>query len=135
MKKTIIALAVFSACSLPAMADDSNWIFRAGVAQVNPNDDSGTVLGGGVGVDSSTGIGLSVTYMFDKNWGFEVLGALPFSHDIHGTGALAGLDIGETKQLPPTLSFVYQWGGETKYHVGAGLNYTKFFEEKSSRFK
>ncbi|WP_196140960.1 OmpW family protein [Aliikangiella sp. G2MR2-5] len=134
MKKTTIALALMSVFSTAAIANDSdnNWIFRAGAAHVSPNDDSGTILGGGVGVDSSTGLGVSLTYMFDKNWGFEVLGALPFSHDINGTGILAGVPIGETKHLPPTFSMIYQWGNETKWHVGAGLNYTVFFDEKTS---
>ncbi|TQV80269.1 OmpW/AlkL family protein [Aliikangiella coralliicola] len=134
MKKTCLAAAVLAAFSTPIFANDesnSNWIFRTGVAQVTPNDDSGTILGGSVGVDSSTGVGLSLTYMLDSNWGIEVLGALPFTHDIEGSGALSGVSIGETKQLPPTFSLIYQWGNETKYHVGAGLNYTEFFDEKS----
>ena len=45
---------------------------------------------------------------------------------------MQGLDIGETKQLPPTVSVLYQWGNDTKFHLGAGLNYTEFFEEKTS---
>lgn len=136
MKKLSVALALMTVCSMSAQAvnnnDSNDWIFRIGAVQVSPNDDSGTVLGGGVGVDSSTGVGFSLTHMLDKNWGVEVLAALPFSHDIVGTGALSGVPLGETKQLPPTVSFIYQWGNETKFHVGAGINYTKFFEESSS---
>ena len=134
MKKKSIALAVLAILSAPTMAsdDDSNWIFRTGIAHVSPNDDSGTILGGGVGVDADTGLGISVTRMFDDNWGLEILGALPFTHDIVGTGALSGLPIGETKHLPPTFSIVYQWGTETTYHVGAGINYTKFFDEETT---
>ncbi len=134
MKKASVVLAVLAALSTPSFAADNadNWIFRTGVAHVSPHDDSGTVLGGGVGVDSGTSLGLSFTYMLDDNWGIEILGALPFSHDIVGTGALAGVPIGETKHLPPTFSAVYQWGEETKWHVGAGLNYTVFFDEESS---
>ncbi|WP_185964568.1 OmpW/AlkL family protein [Aliikangiella marina] len=134
MKKKSIALAILAVLSAPTMAadDGSNWVFRTGVAHVSPNDDSGSVLGGGVGVDADTGLGLSFTYMFDDEWGFEILGALPFTHDIKGTGVLTGLDIGETKHLPPTFSVVYQWGNETTYHVGAGLNYTTFFDEETT---
>lgn len=134
MKKRCIVLAVLATLSSSAMAfeEQSNWIFRTGLAHVSPNDDSGTVLGGGVGVDSDTGLGISFTRMFDETWGVEVLAALPFTHDIVGTGALAGLDVGETKHLPPTVSLIYQWGEDTKFHVGAGINYTKFFEEESS---
>ncbi len=135
MKIQAITIAVLAALSAPISAQDNddNWIFRASVAQISPNDDSGTVLGGGVGVDDATGIGLSVTYMMDDQWGIEILGALPFNHDIVGTGELSGVNIGETDHLPPTFSIVYQWGSETKYHVGAGLNYTVFFDEEAAQ--
>ncbi|MCW8876392.1 MAG: outer membrane beta-barrel protein [Kangiellaceae bacterium] len=135
MKLKAISIAILATLSAPVFAEDSDnsWIFRTGAAHVSPNDDSGTVLGGGVGVDDSTGLGLSFTYMLDNQWGIEILGALPFSHDIVGTGALSGVNIGETKHLPPTFSMVYQWGNETKYHVGAGLNYTVFFDEEAAQ--
>ncbi|MFT5522001.1 MAG: outer membrane protein [Enterobacterales bacterium] len=138
MKKSILPLAILVALSATsfasAQADDTkSWIFRGTIAHVAPNDDSGPVLGNdGVSVDSGTALGLSFTYMLDDNWGIEVLAATPFTHDINGTGALAGISIGETKQLPPTVSALYHWGKDTIYHVGAGINYTKFFEEKTS---
>lgn len=136
MRKSVLVIALASAISAPVFADensDTSWVFRGTLAYVAPNDDSGAVLGNdGVSVDSALGLGLSLTYMMDKNWGIEVLAATPFTHDITGTGALSGLDIGETKQLPPTVSLTYHWGDTTTYHVGAGINYTKFFEEDTS---
>jgi len=135
MKNSSIAfilIAVVPFYGAGAETDVSNWVFRGGIAQVSPNDDSGGVLGGGVGVDSATGVGVSFTYLYQPNWGVEVLGALPFTHDIRGTGALAGLPIGETRHLPPTVSLVYNWGEQTQYRVGAGVNYTQFFDEKTS---
>jgi outer membrane protein len=124
---TFLSTSVFANNS-----DDSVWTLRTGIALVSPNDDSGTVLNGGVGVDSSLGLGFSFAYQIDDSWAVEVLASLPFSHDIQGTGVLQGLDVGETKHLPPTVSVLYHWGDETQFHVGAGLNYTLFFEEKSS---
>ncbi len=134
MKKTLLALTVLASVATPAMAQEQgSWLLRASVANVNPNDDSGAVLGNdGVAVDSATGLGLSLTYMFDSHWGLEVLAASPFSHSIDGTGALKGLNIGKTKQLPPTVSAIYQWGDKTKYHVGVGLNHTVFFDTQTS---
>ena len=135
MKKSILAVAVLAAISTPVFAEESNWVFRGTVAHISPNDDSGSVLGGneGVSVGSSTGLGLGFTYMMDKNWGFEILLATPFTHDIEATGDLAALGkIGETKHLPPTFSFTYNWGETTNFHVGAGLNYTKFFQEETT---
>lgn len=138
MKKPILTIALLTAISTPAFAENTNstdtgWVFRGTVAYVAPDDSSGPVLGNdGVSVDASLGLGLSFTYMLNINWGIEILAASPFTHDIVGTGALAGLSIGETKQLPPTVSLTYHWGDTTSYHVGAGLNYTKFFSEKTS---
>ena len=38
-----------------------------------------------------------------------------------------------TTPVPPTFSVTYSWGDETTFHVGAGLNYTKFFQEKTTQ--
>lgn len=135
MKKTSIVLALLACLTTPAMADDQtgSWVIRTGIAHVSPDDSSGIVLGNdGVSVDSASGLGLSFTYFFNNHWGVEVLAATPFSHSINGTGALAGLNIGKTKQLPPTVSMVYQWGEQTKFHVGAGINHTVFFDSSTS---
>lgn len=134
MKKTLLALTVLTTLAAPAMAQEAgSWVLRTSIANVSPNDESGAVLGNdGVSVDSATGLGISLTYMVDNNWGVEVLAASPFSHTIDGTGNLAGLNIGKTKQLPPTVSAIYQWGSETKYHVGVGLNHTVFFDTNTS---
>jgi len=132
MKALFFSASLLLFLPLSTFASSENIKIRLGVAQVSPNDDSGTVLGGGVGVESSTSLGISLTYMFRENWGVEVLGALPFSHDIKGTGLLSGVDIGETKHLPPTVSLIYQWGEGVKYHLGLGLNYTVFFDEKAA---
>ncbi len=131
-------------CITPSPAtlahDAGDWFTRFGVAHVAPNDDSGDVggfPGNGVSVDDATGVGISISYMYTDNWGFELLGALPFEHDINGEGAaLSGLGkIASTKQLPPTLLVNYYpqtgWKGWHPY-VGAGLNYTAFFDEDAS---
>ncbi|MBV1910476.1 MAG: outer membrane beta-barrel protein [Kangiellaceae bacterium] len=138
MKKLIVALVLVSSFNGAVIAENQiaekpPWLFKGTVAYVSPNDSSNSVLGNdGVTVDSGLGLGLSFTYMLDSNWGIEVLAATPFTHEITGTGNLSGLDIGEAKQLPPTVSVTYYWGNETFYHVGAGINYTRFFEENSS---
>ena len=65
------------------------------------------------------------------NLGVELLVAWPFEHDI----SLDGVGkIGSTKHLPPTLSLNYHFPTNSpwKPYVGAGVNYTHFFDEKSS---
>jgi outer membrane protein len=79
-------------------------------------------------------LSFTLGYMMTDNIGIEVLGALPFKHEIRGTGTLAGLgEIAETKHLPPTVSVQYYFmpQGAVRPYVGAGVNYTYFFDEET----
>ena len=96
--------------ALPAQAyEKGDWIIRGGVGMVSPEStayvDSTDDLR--ISVDDGTSAVISATYMFSSNFGFEVLAAWPFSHDIMAGSAdgSAELKIGETKHLPPTLTF------------------------------
>lgn len=141
------AVAVAGLASLVAVtsagAAGEKWIVRAGLAQVNPNDSSSDLYASGfagagntVSVGNATGLAINATYMFAPNMGVEVLGSLPFTHDIEGSGGLAGAGkIGETKQLPPTVLFVIRGndaGSGIHPYVGVGLNYTMFFSEETT---
>ncbi|MGF1908216.1 outer membrane protein OmpW [Vibrio kasasachensis] len=131
MKKVICGLAVLAALSsAQAFAHkEGDFIVRAGLASVVPNDDSDETLGAKLEVDSNTQLGLTFGYMFTDNISFEVLAATPFSHDI----SLQGVDIAETKHLPPTFMVQYYFGtseSDFRPYVGAGINYTIFFDEK-----
>lgn len=69
--------------------------------------------------------------MFTDNISFEVLAATPFSHKI-STDLLGLGDIADTKHLPPTFMVQYYFGEANstfRPYVGAGLNYTTFFDE------
>jgi outer membrane protein len=127
----------------PAAAyDQGNFIVRAGAAGVYPTGESdpvrlesdGTNLGK-VEADSAWSLGISFTYMATDNIGVGLLGAWPFEHDIEGSdGDIDGVDIGSTKHLPPTLTAQYHFDlANKKLHpfVGAGINYTYFFDEDS----
>lgn len=115
-------------------------LVRFGVATVAPNDDSSTVeptfgAGSGVQVDKDTTLGLTFVYMATDTIGVELVGALPFRHDIKGSGTLSAAGkLAETKQLPPTLlaQYYFNAGSNIRPYVGAGLNYTNFFSEKTA---
>lgn len=130
-------LALTSASALAVEKGD--WLVRFGVVNVAPNDSSTGLTGvgptGTVGVDSDTQVFANLSYMIKENVAIELLAATPFSHDIKGTGALAGAGkVGETKQLPPTLSVQYHFKpkASVRPYVGAGINYTTFFSEKTT---
>jgi len=125
----------------------NNLSINVGAIHVAPNDSSSSLnvveniagLPAGstaVGVNSNTQLGLTVDYKIDHNWTLELIAATPFSHDIDVEGsAIDGLDIGNTKHLPPTLLAQYHFNvGDSKLDpfIGLGLNYTKFFDTSAS---
>jgi outer membrane protein len=123
--------------------DAGDIILRAGATYVAPQDSSSKValngstlsLSGGdseLAVDDNTQLGLTFNYMLTKSWGLEVLAATPFQHTASGKGELAGLNIADVKHLPPTVSAVYYFDSEKAFkpYVGAGINYTIFFDEE-----
>ena len=122
------ATAALSA--MPAMAYQAgDMVLRGGLAGVLPTGDGAVpgVPGGKVEADDGFSAGITFTYMATNNIGIGVLGAWPFSHDVDGTGALAGLGtVAEIEHLPPTLTLQYHFDTASKLrpYVGAGINYT-----------
>ncbi len=129
---TITCAAVL--CSPSTFAyEQGDLIIRAGIASVNPNDSSDDVVVGTVTteatVDDGQALGLNFSYMFNDSFGFSLLAASPFEHDI---STKAGVDAGSTKHLPPTIGVQYYPTVSSDIiqpYVGLGLNYTFFFEE------
>jgi outer membrane protein len=127
--RLIAAAAIISTIGFAQHAlaqDKGDWILRAGFHTIAPKSDNHPL----VKVKSTTGLTFSATYMTTPNWGVELLGALPFLHEIalKGTGA-----VGETSLLPPTLSAQYHFNpnGHLRPYIGAGINYTVFSDERT----
>ena len=134
-----VGLAAALAFAGSAMAAPGDISVRVGAAHVSPNDESGQVAGfpagSEVSVDSSTSLGISLTYMATENLGVGVLGAWPFKHDIEGAGAIASAGkVAEVKHLPPTFTLQYHFSPDSAVRpfVGAGFNYTTFFSEETT---
>lgn len=114
---------------------EGDFVVRGGLAAVVPNDSSGDVLetsGSKFSVDSNVQLGLTIGYMFTDNISFEVLAATPFSHKISTNHGGLG-EVAETKHLPPTFMIQYYFGeaeSDLRPYVGAGINYTVFFDEE-----
>ena len=115
-------------------------IVRAGVASVQPNEDSGNLDIGGVGkipgtsagVDGNEQLGLTLTWMLDSHWGIGVLAATPFEHDLVAHGLGPSIDAGSVKHLPPTVTLQYfpmDASSRFQPYAGLGINYTVFFDE------
>mgnify|MGYP001048269651 FL=1 len=123
----LATLAIGAVSTLAHAQDDTRWIWRAGVHHVQPKSDNH----GTVNVDGSAMLSFSGTYLFAPNWGVEVLGALPFEHDIDLN---SGGKVAETKHLPPVVSLQYHFNpnGTVRPYLGAGINYTMFFSEDTT---
>ncbi len=136
-------LCLATICSGNAYAHEAgDLILRGGLANVAPDASSTELVldGGAIGnssadVDDNTQLGLTALYMLTDRWGVEVLASTPFSHDIKantGDLGLGTIAAGDTKHLPPTVSIQYFFNTSQsawRPYVGAGINYTLFFEE------
>ena len=136
--KNVLLLSAMLATA-PAMAHQSgDFIVRMGGIKVDPDVSSDSfnpalpaVGGVGVDVDDDTQLGLTFSYMVTDNIGVELVGATPFTHDIILDTGGSGVSIGETSHLPPTLlaQFYAPQLGPVRGYLGAGVNYTLFFDD------
>lgn len=75
---------------------------------------------------------LDITYYFTDNIAAELVLGTTFAN-IYGEDTIAGLGkIGKTWLLPPTVTLQYHFTnfGAFKPYVGAGVNYTVFYNQK-----
>ena len=150
MKKTTIAKSIAASLLLSAGLANAGIHVNFGAITVAPDESSNsldvveTVVGASanslyLGLNSDTQVGITIDYDYTSNLVFELVAATPFTHEISvkSTSALNGLAVGETKHLPPTLLAQYHFGSEASQFrpfVGAGLNYTIFFDESVDTF-
>ncbi len=146
---SLLALAIAAPSVQAHQAGDI--IVRAGAITVQTKEntsgvkgDRGTLntlgdIGGKASISNDTQLGLNFAYMLTDHWGVELLAATPFSHDVSISGTavpvVADGKLGSFKHLPPTLSAVYyplDSKSAFQPYVGAGINYTWFFDESVS---
>ncbi len=131
MKSTLLALFLAAAAATSATAQSQGDLtFGFGLGSVMPKSGNGTLAGGRASIGDDLRPTITAEYFIRDNLGIELLAATPFEHGIN----IAGVGYaGTTKHLPPTLSLNYHFPTNSpwKPYVGAGLNYTAFFEEES----
>lgn len=141
MKKELgvcAALLGTLAMASPVHAAAGDWLVRARAIWVSPTESSSGIEpsfpGDRVGVGSDVVPELDITYFATNNIAFElILGTT--KHDVTGRRGLAGLGkLADTRVLPPTLTAQYHFRPEARVrpYVGAGLNYTIFYDESAS---
>lgn len=97
-------------------------------------EDSGyvnTVPGSGLSYSDTVVPELDISYFFTDNIAAELILGTTYAN-IEGQGAIGGLgNIGKAWLLPPTLTLQYHFTdfGAFKPYVGAGVNYTIFYNQ------
>ena len=133
MKNLAVLGSALLLCSQAVIAETgrtdaaSPWSARIGISHIQPDSSGSNTSAGEVNAEAQTGLSANVGYAFTPNWHLDVLLALPFEHDLQLDGGV----VGSTKHLPPTVSLKHHFfpGQDIDVYVGAGLNYTVFFEE------
>ena len=114
----------------------SPWQVRVRALGVIPQN-SGYVNGvDGSDLDVSKTIvpELDISYYFTNNLAAELILGTTYAN-INGAGTIEGLDkVGKTWLLPPTLTLQYHFTdfGAFKPYIGAGVNYTFFYNQKAN---
>lgn len=124
----------------PAAEAFNPWMVRLRVLGVLPDTGGSTVNVGapvipalsspnsGLSISDQVVPELDISYFFTNNIAAELILGVT-RHSISANGVLAPLPVGKTTLLPPTLTLQYHFTnfGAFKPYVGAGINYTVFF--------
>lgn len=141
----MMAMSLFSANFANAQEnkteDFKRWQVRVRGVGVVPDESAKIgIIGGDVNISNTLIPELDFTYFFTKNISAElILGTT--KHDVSTVGsdisAIGGptstdIDLGSVYLLPPTLTLQYHFLTDQVFrpYVGAGVNYTLFYNEK-----
>lgn len=127
MKKLAIA-AIAAALAAPAFAAQGDILARFRVIDIDPSaswSNGNVVPGLDVDVKSQVAPELDFTYMITNNIGAElILGTARHQVTSNKLG-----NLGNVWVLPPTVTLQYHFAPEAAFrpYVGAGINYTRFY--------
>jgi outer membrane protein len=125
-------LALITLMGMSASAMAGEWQVKVGGSLVSPTGSTTVENLGKVEADYQYAFTPSVEYFFNDNFSTELLLAAPIKHDIKVDGvALDGTSI---KQLPPTLTFKYNFANSSPFTPYIGVGATAFiaFSEKGA---
>lgn len=128
---TAIAAAVSSAPTALAGNVEDPWIIRLRAIDVIPDESADIdIIGGTAEISNQVVPELDISYFFSENIAAELILATN-PHDVSVTGTTLGdVDLGDVTLLPPTLTLQYHFAPRASFrpYVGAGVNYTMFYD-------
>ena len=137
----VTALTALSLGSAAHAQSQGSWLVRGSITQFAPQVTSGnlsapSLTGIQSGVSNSTQLSGGITYMLSNSVAIDLPLALPFKHNLYGTGSIAGVGkIGDTKAIPATVMVQYRFGetsGLFRPYLGLGVTYAKFDGEHTT---
>ena len=131
---TLSLLATASWAIGSASADDfkpksaGDMLLRGRAIFVTPDESASLSAGGDTSVSNDTVPELDFSYFLTDNIALELIAATT-RHKVSWTPA--GVNLGKVSLLPPTLTVQYHFMPKARLspYVGAGLNYTFFYNE------
>lgn len=104
------------------LAAQGDWLVRARVININPDASSSAL---NLNVDTQNTLELDFSHFVGKNLALELI----LATKKHGVTA-SGTPTGSVKHLPPTLTLQYHFAPEAavRPYLGAGINYTRFYD-------
>jgi outer membrane protein len=129
---TLTALALGAAFPAEARVLDRVQI-KGSVIGVLPDEDAAiSGIGGNVKISDETVPAVQIEYFFGEHLSAELLCCVA-RHEVAAVDtALGRVNLGKVTHFPPTVTVKYRWTnlGRFEPYVGAGVNYTHFFDEE-----
>ena len=119
----------------PPVVEWNPWMIRLrALGVVTRNSGSvDQIAGSGLTTTDTVVPELDISYFFTPNIAAELILATT-KNSISGTGSISGVPVGSAWLLPPSLTLQYHFTnfGQFKPYVGAGVNYTWFFNQSAA---
>ena len=140
MKKALISATTLLTLLSPFLLTEAqakqagDFMMRGRALLITPDAGGTTTIGGEIDVDDKIVPELDFTYFLSDNVAVELIAATA-KHNAEVKGsALGDVDLGSVWLLPPTLTLQYHFNtkGEFSPYVGAGVNYTFFYNDKAA---
>ncbi len=134
LKFLLAATVATLALAAPASAGVlDNVQIKVGLSAVLP-EESATIsaIGGDVDISDEVVPSLQIEYFFTDAISAELLCCMA-RHEVKAVGTSIGtVDLGKISHFPPTLTLKYHFNTEGKLqpYLGAGVNYTLFFDDE-----
>lgn len=110
-------------CMQPVFAAKNDWLVRALAIDIVPDTSSSALK---LDASNEWTPEIDVSYFVTDHFAVEVMGDIPQKTTITSNGA----KVGTVKLLPPTVLLQYHFLPEEIIHpyLGAGINYTRFYD-------